>query len=185
MTGPNEQRLLKEIRAGRREACAELVRLHYQAVYRFLRHLTRDIHQAEDLTQETFATVWEKVASFEGRASLATWLHRIAYRKFVDSRRALKRTENVLDRLVVTQATSAEPGDAALADDEAQQLYQALDRLEAADRTLLVLHYLQGLSYREMAVVLDEPDGTVKWRTHLALNRLRELLPNEAVKHAP
>jgi DNA-directed RNA polymerase specialized sigma24 family protein len=64
---------------GRREACAGLVRVHYQAVYRLLVHLTRDAHQAEDLTQETFAAAWEKIGRFQGNASLATWLHRIAY----------------------------------------------------------------------------------------------------------
>jgi DNA-directed RNA polymerase specialized sigma24 family protein len=47
-----------------------------------------------------------------------------------------------------------------------------------------VLHYLQGLSYREMAAVLDEPTGTVKWRTAEALSRLRALLGEEATDHA-
>ena len=49
---------------------------------------------------------------------------------------------------------------------------------------MLVLHYLQGLSYREMAAVLDEPTGTVKWRTTEALNRLRALLSEEVPDHA-
>jgi RNA polymerase sigma-70 factor (ECF subfamily) len=71
------------------------------------------------------------------------------------------------------------------ADDEARRLYRALDGLDAPERTLLVLHYLQGLSYREMASVLDEPTGTVKWRTREALNRLRALLGDEVPDHAP
>ena len=62
---------------------------------------------------------------------------------------------------------------------------RALEELDAAERAVLVLHYLQGLSYREMAAVLDEPTGTVKWRTAEALNRLRALLGEEAVNHAP
>jgi RNA polymerase sigma factor (sigma-70 family) len=63
-------------------------------------------------------------------------------------------------------------------------LYSALDELDSADRTLLVLHYLQGLSYREMALVLDEPSGTVKWRTSEALKCLRILLAEEVSDHA-
>ena len=85
MTEPDDQRLVNDLRAGRRDACAELVRAHYQAVYRFLVHLTRDVHRAEDLTQETFAAAWEKRATFEGRSTPATWLHRIAYTKFIDA----------------------------------------------------------------------------------------------------
>src|SRR5262249_46876566 len=185
MREPDEQRLLSDLRAGRPEACAELVRGHYQRVYRFLLHLTRDVHQAEDLTQETFAAAWERLAAFQGRATLATWLHRIAYPKFIDGQRAERRAAGMRERLPNSKGASAEPGDAVMADDEAQRLYQALQRLDAAERTVLVLHYLQSLSYREMAGVLDEPTGTVKWRTREALNRLRALLGEEVPDYAP
>ena len=86
MTERTDRELLDGIRAGRRDACAALIHDHYRAIYRFLLHLTRGEAEAEDLTQETFATVWEKISSFAGRSSLRTWLHRIAYGKFVDAR---------------------------------------------------------------------------------------------------
>jgi RNA polymerase sigma-70 factor (ECF subfamily) len=185
VTKPDEQRLLNDLRAGSPEACAELVRGHYQAVYRWLVHLTRDVHEAEDLTQETFAAAWEKLATFQGRATLATWLHRIAYTKFVDARRAQRRAHGMRERLAIPTAPAPDPLDAVLADDEARHLYRLLQGLDAPDRTVLVLHYLQGLSYREMAAVLDEPPGTVKWRTREALERLRALLADEVSDHAP
>ncbi len=185
MTKPDDQRLLSDLRAGCPAACAELVRAHYQTVYRFLVHLTRDVHQAEDLTQETFAAAWEKVAAFQGRATLATWLHRIAYTKFVDARRAERRAAGMRERRANPMGSPSDPLDVATADDEARRLYRVLHGLDAPDRTLLVLHYLQGLSYREMASVLDEPTGTVKWRTAEALNRLRALLGDEVPDHAP
>jgi RNA polymerase sigma-70 factor (ECF subfamily) len=185
VTKPDDQRLVSELRAGRPAAHAELVRSHYRAVYRFLVHLTRDVHRAEDLTQETFAAAWEKLATFQGRAALATWLHRIAYTKFIDARRAEGRAAGLRERLPGPTASSADPSDALTADDEARHLYRALDGLDTAERTVLVLHYLQGLSYREMAAVLDEPAGTVKWRTSEALSRLRALLGEEAPDHAP
>src|SRR5215207_6055065 len=94
-----DERLLADIRAGRREACAALIQAHYQGIYRFLLHLTRDVALAEDLTQETFATVWEKLHLFAGRSSLSTWLHRIAYGKFVDVRRRTQRGADLADHL--------------------------------------------------------------------------------------
>jgi RNA polymerase sigma-70 factor (ECF subfamily) len=181
---PDDQRLLSSLRAGRPEACAELVRAHYETVYRFLVHLTRDVHQAEDLTQETFAAAWEKIAMFQGRATLSTWLHRIAYTKFIDAQRAERRAAGMLEGLMIPEVSPSDPWDALMADDEAQRLYRALQGLGAPERTLLVLHYLQGLSYREVAAVLDEPTGTVKWRTGVAVNRLRALLSDEVPDHA-
>jgi RNA polymerase sigma-70 factor (ECF subfamily) len=185
VTESDDHRLLSNLRAGRPEACVELVRVHYQRIYRFLVHLTGDVHQAEDLTQETFAAAWEKLAAFQGRAALGTWLHRIAYRKFIDVQRAERCAAGMLERLTSPKVSPADPLDAVTADDDAQHLYQALDRLPAPERIVLVLHYLQGFSYREMAAVLDEPSGTVKWRTAQALHHLRALLGNEVPEHAP
>ncbi len=180
----DDERLLSNLRAGRPEACAELVRAHYETVYRFLVHLTRDVHQAEDLTQETFTAAWEKIGKFQGRATLATWLHRIAYTKCIDAQRAERRAAGLLERLTTPKISPSDPLDTVMADDEAQRLYLALYGLDAPERTLLVLHYLQGLSYREMASVLDEPTGTLKWRTSVALDRLRALLSDEVPYHA-
>jgi RNA polymerase sigma-70 factor (ECF subfamily) len=184
VTKPDEQRLLRDLRAGRPEACAELIRTHYRAVYRLLAHLTRDVQLAEDLTQETFTAAWEKLATFQGRSTLATWLHRIAYTKFIDARRAGKRAAGILEQRPNPQVEPTDPGAAVMADDEAQQLYRALDCLDTPARTLLVLHYLQGMSYSEIAAVLDEPTGTLKWRTREAVNRLRALLSDEVPDHA-
>jgi RNA polymerase sigma-70 factor, ECF subfamily len=184
VTEPDDQRLLSDLRAGRREACAELIRAHYQAVYRFLVHLTRDVHQAEDLTQETFAAAWDRIATFQGRAALGTWLHRIAYTKFIDAHRSERRAAGMRERRCGPSVVTVDPLDAVTANDEAQSLYRALHELDAADRTVIVLHYSQGLSYREMAAVLEEPSGTVKWRTSEALKHLRALLGDEVPDHA-
>lgn len=183
MMPPDDQFPWQDLRAGRPEACAELVRANYQAVYRFLVHLTRDVHRAEDLTQETFASAWQRIASFEGRAAPSTWLHRIAYTKFIDAERSQRRAAALLERCP-SRADLPDPLDIALAGDEVRRLHEALDELDAADRAPLVLHYLQGLSYREMAVVLDEPVGTVKWRTSEALGRLRTRLKEEVIDDA-
>jgi RNA polymerase sigma-70 factor (ECF subfamily) len=182
---PDNERLLDSLRAGQPGACAELVRIYYQRVYRFLVHLTHNVHEAEDLTQETFAAAWEAVAGFEGRATLSTWLHRIAYTKFIDAHRAEQRAQRMRQRYARAELLATDPLDGAMAADEARRLYQALYELDDSERTVLALHYLQGLSYSEMASVLDEPAGTVKWRTSVALHRLRALLQDEVLDHAP
>jgi RNA polymerase sigma-70 factor (ECF subfamily) len=160
---------------------------HYEKVYRFLAHMTRDAALAEDLTQETFAAAWRNLNAFQGRSSTGTWLHRIAYGKFIDARRAATRRGVLLKRFGEDQASTQQPGplEVAEARDEAGRLHKALECLEEAERTLLVLHYLQGLSYQEMTEVLEEPSGTVKWRTSQALARLRDLLGVETEHERP
>jgi RNA polymerase sigma-70 factor (ECF subfamily) len=161
-----------------------LVHSHYESVYRFLLHMIRDTHRAEDLTQETFVTAWERIDTFQGRSTLATWVHRIAYSKLIDSQRAERRNVAIRRMHATSSVAPDDPLQTAISDDEGRRLHRALNELDPAERAVLVLHYVQGLSYREMAVVLDEPCGTVKWRTSQALNALRILLGEEFRDHA-
>lgn len=184
MGPPNESDWIRDVKSGDREACARLVREHHAQVYRLLLHLTHDVHLAEDLTQETFAALWRQIDGFEGRASLGTWLHRIAYNKFVDACRGAERNATLRKRIErqLREPEGLSPMDGLLADERSRQLYRAVARLEASDRDLIVLHYFQDMSYREMAEVLDEPSGTVKWRTSRALGRLRSILSDESFR---
>ena len=174
----SEKLLVRRIVAGDHEACVQLIRLHHAPIYRLLVRLCRDTHLAEDLTQETFAAAWAGMDRFKGSSSLATWLHRIAYRKLVDARR--RRSYQTTDDPAGVQdqicSHASEPLEAVLAEERGREVYRALGRLDPAHREAIVLHYLQGLSYREMAEVLDEPVGTVKGRVSEALAKLRMVL---------
>jgi RNA polymerase sigma-70 factor, ECF subfamily len=175
----SEESLASRIVAGNREACVQFVRLHHAPIYRLLVRLCGDRHLAEDLTQETFAAGWAGIGAFNGTCSLGTWLHRIAYRKFVDAYRRGSRgniRSNADEAIRQIHSTARNPLDEVLAGEQSRELQRAIDRLKPAERDVIVLHYLQGLSFREMAHVLDEPAGTVKWRTSQALEDLRTLL---------
>lgn len=178
MTHSCDKALIKRILEGDHEACVELIALYHAPIYRLLGHLCRDTHLAEDLTQETFLAAWAKIGAFNAASSLNTWLHTIAYRKFIDACRRRERTvptqsDASIDR---AQSSNSSPYERALANEASRRLYRALDRLKPAERDVVVLHYLQGLSYEEVAGVLVEPTGTVKWRSRQALDRLRAAL---------
>jgi RNA polymerase sigma-70 factor (ECF subfamily) len=169
---------------GNHEACAELIRQYHAPIYRLLVHLSRDAHLAEDLAQETFLAAWAKIGSFNRASSLNTWLHTIAYRKFIDAHRRHEQTVTTQadDSFYQAQSNTPDPYDSALANDETVSLHRALNRLKPAERDVVVLHYLQGLSYEEMAAVLSQPTGTVKWRTSQALEHLRNALESTIKK---
>lgn len=184
MRNSSERQLLRRIGEGSREACEELVSLNYKPVFAFLCHLSGNTCLAEDLTQETFAAAWLNIETFRGKSSLRTWLHRIAYNKFLDSCRTRDRNEALPRKLagVVEARNDAGPLDGLLVNEQSRRLREAIDTLAPAERAAIVLHYLQEQSYREMADILNEPVGTVKWRTSHALDSLRVKLNGEILK---
>jgi RNA polymerase sigma-70 factor (ECF subfamily) len=142
-------------------------------------YLTRDISLAEELTQETFASAWANIHCFKGWASIATWLHRIAYRKFIDSTRSLQRNAVLIARLKEENndaRRSSDPLHRLTADEDTRLLYEAMNRLKTQEYIVILLHYIQGLSFRQIAKVLDQPVGTVKWQTSRALKSLKQYL---------
>jgi len=166
-------------RAGWRESCEAVICQHYQSIYRFMAYLTGDSSLAEDLTQETFVSAWANIGRYRWRASLKTWLHKIAYNKFVDSKRKLERQSALINELRQQNYDVPEtlnPLYQVTVDEHIGFLCEAIQDLEWSDYIVIVLHYIQELSFREMAKVLDEPVGTTKWRTSQALKRLKASL---------
>lgn len=178
--GRRDQRQnLKKLRQGRREAYEAVVLQHYRPIYRFMAYLTRDTGLAEELTQETFASAWANIDCFRRQASFGTWLHQIAYRKFIDTTRRLQRNAALIDRLKEEKDGAQEtsnPLHKLTADEHSRILYEAMRRLNSSEYIVIVLHYIQGLSFRQVAKVLDRPVGTVKWQTSKALKKLKASL---------
>ena len=169
-----DRRWIDGVRSGDARAWADLVHANYDRIYRLLANLTRDRHAAEDLCQETFAAAWSKIGSFAGDCAVGTWLHRIAYRKFLDARRARK--PPVSPPAFPSSTSSPDPLAGLVMDEETRAAHEAMARMDEPERVVIVLHYLNGLSYREMSAVTGEPVGTMKWRTRVALQRLSALL---------
>lgn len=170
---------LKKLRQGQREACEALICHHYKSIYGFMIYLTGDTNLAEELTQETFASAWANIDSFKHLTSLGTWLHQIAYHKFVDSMRSAQSAAALMNKLkqeINEVSETLNPLYKLTTDEHTRMLYKAMHRLEYSEYITIVLHYIQGLSFREMAEVLEEPAGTVKWRTSTALRRLKGFL---------
>ena len=138
-----------------------------------------DPEVACDLTQETFASAWSRIAGFEGRAALRTWLYRIACGTFADFRRKRHRVATLVAARGPhpQESPEASPLETVLANERSTRIGAAVAALpDDADRIVIVLHYFQGLTFREIASVLGEPTGTVKWRTSRAIERLRQIL---------
>ncbi len=175
------------LRAHDPDACRRFVLDHRDRVYAFLAHLTSDRALAEELTLDVFAAAWCALPAFDGRASLATWLHRIAYTKFLDRRRADARRAaraNTLAVRGVQPTPPSDPLDGFQLNEQTARLRTLLSQLSDEDRALVLLHYTQRMSYADIAIAVGEPEGTVKWRISKILKQLRERLMETSNAHA-
>lgn len=173
-----ERRLVERFLASRdEEAFRALFRDATPAVLGFLRRLSRDEAEAEELLQETWARGLARLGAFRHDSSLATWLRGIALNCWRESRRGR-------DRLVPLAEGAGEgpdPGAASFAEVETAALARAVASLPDGYRAVLVLHDVEGYTHDEIAARLDLSPGTSKSQ----LSRARALLRRRLLPGGP
>lgn len=146
----------------------EIVSEHYATVYRFCaRRLGADL--AEDAAQETFVIAWKSMDRFRNESSLKTWLLGISNNVCKATARKRK-MEATLDKVWLESLTT-ESHEAEVVN--LQTLKKGLAALSEDHRNAVVLHEFDGLTYEEIATVLQVPVGTVKSRLYYAFSYLR------------
>lgn len=160
---------LERLRRRDADALAQWVDEYQNDLYRFLRQLTRHVETAEDLTQQTFVKALGSIGSFEGRCSMRTWLHRIAFREYA----AWRRRHRILAPLNPNWAVKDRDLDDVT---DHEGLLDALAKLPPAYREAFLLFEVQELTIEEIAEVTGDPIGTIKSRLHHARQKLRTLL---------
>jgi RNA polymerase sigma-70 factor (ECF subfamily) len=175
-TADTETSLIEQAKNGDRNAFGELVQRHYQGVVRVVARMCGDTGLAEDATQEAFIRAWVKLPSYQPNGSLRNWLYRIAINAALDVlRRKPEETLEDEEALMVPDQADG-PETALIKKERVALLQQAMKSLPEAARSVLVLREYGGLSYQEIAEVLEVPVGTVMSRLNYARNRLREIL---------
>jgi RNA polymerase sigma-70 factor, ECF subfamily len=143
---------------------------------RFAFGLTREREGADDLVQSTLERAVLRWGSRRDAAALKPWLFSILYRNFLNTRRRSRRYASVLERV---HATGFEEHPSAEREVAAQTALEALGRLPAEQRSLLLWVSAEGLTYQEVAQILDIPIGTVMSRLARARQALRRSLEGE------
>jgi len=168
----DEADIIARCRRGDRRAQRALYDRHADRVYRIALQLTRDEHDAFDVAQETFIRAFERIGSFDGRSRLGTWLYRIAtnealqlFRRRDTERRHLRAVGELRNHATRPEFHAAR-----------HEIDDAMEMLSDDRRAILVLRYQEGLSYDEIAEILEIAPGTVASRLNRARADLRELL---------
>lgn len=165
---------------GDTESFGFLVQKYQDRLYNGMVQILRNESEAEDVVQDAFVLAFSKLDSFQGKSAFFTWLYRIAYNVAITRLRRRKRGvsldgDEAKVRLDFPDGAPS-PNHSIERQEEAIQLYEALDRLSSEHRSILVLREMEELDYDAIAEILDLPVGTVRSRLHRARIRLRELL---------
>lgn len=161
-----EHNLAERAARGEVDAFARLVREHSALVYRVaLRILGAE--EAQDASQEVWIRVWQSIGNFRGESAFSTWLYKITVNTCLSARRKeqtmrLRKFEGEFPQLPAQAGADNDPEVAILDVERRGEIFRALERVRAEHRAALVLRHMEGLSYAEVASILDVPDGTAK-----------------------
>ncbi len=164
-----------------------LVERHRGSVFRLILSILGPGREgeAEELAQEVFVKVYQKLDGFRGQSKFSSWLFRIAYNQALDRRsllsfKATHQSEEVLE-MTPSDRPDADPFQAAVDTRTRSALKGSIAELPELYRSVLHLHYWMGMTIAEVGETLSIPDGTVKSYLHRARAKLTGLLKNRGV----
>lgn len=184
----DDEKLLHLIANGDRSALEVLYDRYGGGIYSLAHSMLKEQGAAEEVTQDTFFNIWLRASSYRPkRGKVSAWLFSIGHHRIIDELRKRRRQESVIyvpdvEAVHGQEDESADPNDYADRRMKGNRLKKALDTLRPELKSVLVLAYYGGLTQSEIARKLNQPLGTVKTRTRLALKALRENLGPQARK---
>ena len=165
--------LVATFQYGDERAFDTIFRCHKRGVYN-LAYRTVGAELAEDVMQEVFIQVYRSLGRFRATGSFRAWVYRITLNVCRDSKRWHGRRPTVpYDEALHFIPDQSDPADMVQDRWTYHQVESMIQTLPEDERSAVELHYLQGLSYRELSEVFGCPTGTIKARIHHAINRLR------------
>lgn len=195
IVSPQEEGLVARLRAGETAAFEELVCEYQPLVYALTLRILGNSEDARDATQETFLKIYRHLERFRGEASLKTWVCKVAINQAHTSDRWWRRRRrDVTDSLdlepeeqgrlgALTAATladeAASPESLTLSRERCREIQRALGEVKKDFRIAVVLRDIEGMSYEEIACILEISVGTVKSRIARGREMLREVLQRQ------
>jgi RNA polymerase sigma-70 factor (ECF subfamily) len=189
----SDDQLLSQFLAGDERAFETLVGRYEAPLRKLVYGLVRDWALAEDVAQDAFLRAYQKASTFRGGSSVKAWLYRIAINRAHDELRRIRRKgETSLESaeiggLELDESRTKSPEALAAARELERHVAVALSEMREEYRTALMLREMEGMTYREIAELLEWPLGTVQIRVHRGRLELRSRLgqlraPREGTK---
>lgn len=180
---PEEKKWISLAKKGDLSAFEELIRRYEKIVYNVALRMMNHSEDAKDISQDVFLKAYRNIGNFDERAAFSTWLYRITVNTCIDEIRKrkgrqsysleaeLEQEEGSMQRQIANGEET--PEESLLREERKQELIQALGALSEEHKTAVVLRDIRGLSYDEIAEIMQLPMGTVKSRISRGRNQLK------------
>lgn len=180
----DERAQIAKAKAGDMDAFAALILQHEKIVYNVALRMLNHSEDAKDISQEVLIKAYKSIKNFDERAQFSTWLYRITTNACIDELRRrkgkqsysleedLENEEGSMQRQIADEGET--PEESLLRTERAEELKKALSQLKEEHRMAVILRDIRGLSYEEIAEIMDLPMGTVKSRISRARNQLKQ-----------
>jgi RNA polymerase sigma-70 factor (ECF subfamily) len=189
-----EDQLISELQAGSDSAFDYLVSYYHASVYNLVYGILSDSADAADVTQEVFLRVFRGIRGFRRGSSLKTWLYRISVRQALNHRRwcwrhhrqqiSMESEEETLGHIFERPTDEETPFDQCATHEMQATVRRALASVPPLFRSAVILRDLEGLSYEEIAEILDVSVGTIKSRILRGRRLLKDILAPTVEPHA-
>jgi RNA polymerase sigma-70 factor (ECF subfamily) len=182
MPQQTDEKLISLAREGDTEAFESLMRRYRERVFRLAMRFTRNKDDSEEVLQEVFLTVFQKLGQFEGKSSFSTWLYRVAVNTALMRIRVRDKAEvvpidDVPDKLVQEDAKTAEaPEDRLITEEALAEIERAMISMPLDFKTVIILRDIESFTNEETAEIMGLTVAAVKSRLHRARAYLRQRL---------
>lgn len=175
-TSPEIEKLIDRAIDGDGDAFGRLYDMHVDRVYRHIYYLVSNNSDAEDLTQQAFIKAWQAIGQYKKTASpFLAWLIKISHNLVIDFYRS-KKTEINVDFDVVATKTEVNPEHLVEVRFNQQEIRQAINKLRGDQQQVILMRFIEGFSYPEIAATLGKSEGAIRVILHRALVKLRKVL---------
>ena len=176
-----EAHIIKEILSGKTEHYEYFLDCYGQQVFVLVDRIVSCQEEAEELTQDVFIKAFQQLSSFKAESSFSTWIYRIATNTALSAIRNRKNEVIRLDDSVFANLSDTQV-DEALEDDseeQLQRLQRAMEQLEADERALITLYYMEEKSLAEVAFIVGLTEANVKVKLHRIRKKLYIFIKNQ------
>ncbi len=170
-----EEKIIQDAIKGEASAFGLLYDKYQPQIYRFVYLKVGHREEAEDLTHQIFLKAWQKIDKYEHRGfPFSSWLYQISRNQIIDLYRTQKKTSDLEDIVELGENDAQlEKIDVKL---ETERVQKAISLLKDEYQDVIIMRFVEELSYEEMSEILDKPQTTVRVLQHRAIKQLKDIL---------